>query len=278
MSGPLHIVRLRLDRRELVRKAARGGLVDSGYLLHAGLVRLFALSSDLASSLVQPFAFDDLIDRARPDTHSVPLLGYSEHDERGLRARLSHAAEGLLMELVTLEVPVIPAGTICRFRVRMCPVVRTKQPGREDLKNDKRGRSRGREVDAWLAERFHDWQALPPSQQQSPLDTWQDRQRVYQDWLARELSAVRGEGPRAIMEPPAQLLEAVMVEMQRERFRRKSKAAQGTSPVTHAGEHPNVVMEGLLRVTNAESFRQLLARGIGRHRAFGFGMLLVRPG
>ena len=41
---------------------------------------------------------------------------------------------------------------------------------------------------------------------------------------------------------------------------------------------PDVVMQGRLRVSDPQAFAQLLARGVGRHRAFGFGMLLLRPG
>jgi CRISPR system Cascade subunit CasE len=40
---------------------------------------------------------------------------------------------------------------------------------------------------------------------------------------------------------------------------------------------PAVTFEGTLTVTDGEQFEALLARGVGRHRAFGFGMLLLRP-
>jgi CRISPR system Cascade subunit CasE len=36
-------------------------------------------------------------------------------------------------------------------------------------------------------------------------------------------------------------------------------------------------MTGILEVTGGEAFARLLARGVGRHRAFGFGMLLLKP-
>ena len=36
-------------------------------------------------------------------------------------------------------------------------------------------------------------------------------------------------------------------------------------------------MSGALTITDGEKFAQLLARGIGRHRAYGYGMLLLRP-
>jgi CRISPR system Cascade subunit CasE len=39
----------------------------------------------------------------------------------------------------------------------------------------------------------------------------------------------------------------------------------------------DVTFEGELQVADAAAFAALLARGVGRHRAFGFGMLLLRP-
>ena len=42
-------------------------------------------------------------------------------------------------------------------------------------------------------------------------------------------------------------------------------------------EGPDAVMRGNLTVTDSDSFVALLARGIGRHRAYGYGMLLLRP-
>ena len=42
-------------------------------------------------------------------------------------------------------------------------------------------------------------------------------------------------------------------------------------------EGPDTVMSGELQTSDPDAFARLLARGIGRHRAFGFGMLLLRP-
>lgn len=39
----------------------------------------------------------------------------------------------------------------------------------------------------------------------------------------------------------------------------------------------SVIFEGLLRVTDADAFRQTLIRGIGSGKAFGFGLLSVAP-
>ena len=36
-------------------------------------------------------------------------------------------------------------------------------------------------------------------------------------------------------------------------------------------------MRGILTITDPIAFAELLKRGVGRHRAYGYGMLLLRP-
>ena len=40
---------------------------------------------------------------------------------------------------------------------------------------------------------------------------------------------------------------------------------------------PDATLQGALRVTGGNAFANLLARGIGRHQSYGYGMLLLRP-
>lgn len=42
-------------------------------------------------------------------------------------------------------------------------------------------------------------------------------------------------------------------------------------------ERPQALFAGNAEVQDGEAFHDLLARGIGRHRAFGFGMVLISP-
>jgi CRISPR system Cascade subunit CasE len=278
MNTPLSLVRLELDRRELARLATRHRLppsVDEGYLLHAGLAQLFARSAEPSASLVQPFAVDELSARRHHDPSAVFLLGYSALSEGELRDRVGHPHAGLVRHLAARDVPHIAAGTLCDFRVRVCPVVRTKAAGGVEARVDAKGRTRSREVDAWLAERFKSWQPSPPREAAEPLDVWADRARVYRAWLARELAAVRPDAEPAVLRPAATLVEAELVEFARVPLRRKG--ARPDAPAPKRGiERPDAVLEGRLRVDDADAFRALLARGLGRHRAFGFGMLLLR--
>ena len=56
--------------------------------------------------------------------------------------------------------------------------------------------------------------------------------------------------------------------------RRKAVRDSGTKKSI---EGPEAVFHGNLTVDNPEQFSTLLARGLGRHCAYGFGMLLLRP-
>jgi CRISPR system Cascade subunit CasE len=42
-------------------------------------------------------------------------------------------------------------------------------------------------------------------------------------------------------------------------------------------DRPQALVKGVLNIADSDAFNRLLARGIGRHRAFGYGMLLLRP-
>ena len=45
----------------------------------------------------------------------------------------------------------------------------------------------------------------------------------------------------------------------------------------HTMTHLSVVFDGLLRITDAEAFRETLLRGIGSAKAYGFGLLSIAP-
>ena len=45
----------------------------------------------------------------------------------------------------------------------------------------------------------------------------------------------------------------------------------------HASEGPDAVIQGTLTVAEPGEFTDLVAHGVGRHRAYGYGMLLLRP-
>ncbi len=84
------------------------------------------------------------------------------------------------------------------------------------------------------------------------------REEVYTDWLGQRLER-----------SGARLEAATLKSFQRVRTVRKLGA--------RASEGPRALMQGTMTVTDAGAFADLLARGVGRHRAYGYGMLLLRP-
>ena len=65
------------------------------------------------------------------------------------------------------------------------------------------------------------------------------------------------------------LESATLASFQRTRAVRRLRGAYS--------EGPDALMRGTLEITDGSAFTKLLAGGIGRHRAYGYGMLLLRP-
>lgn len=254
MSEALHLVRLVLDRRELARVAARHRLprkLDDGYFAHAGLAQLFATSTAPAEVPLSSFAEDDLHAASQDQPELLYLLGYSEHPAEALVARTGGARGTILRTCRSNEVPPFETGQRLGFRARVCPIVRTKAPGDHPRGVDRRGRMKSRELDAFVLATLG-----------RPKEEFVSRETVYVDWLHRQLGPERG----ATLD-----LGARLKEFRRDVMHRRSNDERGRI------ERPNAVMEGTLTVTDPALFRATLARGLGRHRAFGFGMLLLRP-
>lgn len=272
MTEPLHIVRLVLDRRQLARLARRHHLgrgVDEGYLLHAGLAQLFATSTEPARVPLHTFAIDDTLKQAQEQPESVFLLAYSDVNEQALVKRMGPWRRTLVRACETNSIPEIPAGTQVAFRARVCPIVRTRLPVAGEPGNDTGSRKKTREVDAWLAsETFQRAADKAAAGEALPFEhsarVWSGREEVYGKWLKKEL----GRDGAAVLDDYPRLAS-----FERDRlYRRNSRSSR-------LFERPNAVMEGLLRVEDKKAFRTILRRGLGRHRAFGFGMLLLRsPG
>jgi CRISPR system Cascade subunit CasE len=90
---------------------------------------------------------------------------------------------------------------------------------------------------------------------------------VYVEWLGNQLSK---DGATKIATNTIDLIG-----FQRIRSQRLAHTANGTKRLIV--ERPDALFSGELTIGNPDAFVHLMARGIGRHRAFGFGMLLLRP-
>jgi len=265
-ESTLHLIRLALDRRELSRVGARHHLpsgVDEGYLIHAGLSQLFAHSSDKAEIPLHSFVVDPQV--GHDDSATLMLLAYSDCDEADLQDRMVSEHRQLVRHCASRPMPTLQTGTRAGYRLRACPIVRTRRPGLGEDAERQGKRRKSRELDAWLAHRLPEWSAEPPPGESAPFERsgaeWTERQEVYGAWLARELE----RDGAASMEEAARM----------ESFQRALVYRRGRGK-GHRMTRPDVVLEGMLMVQDEGSFRTLLRRGIGRHRAFGFGMLLLR--
>lgn len=214
--------------------------VDSGYLVHAALGELFG---DRRPSVFQV---------ASENGARWRVLAYSSATASELRDYADsfadptvHAAldwDGFASKMMP---QVWPEGHTFGFEVRVCPVIRKGSAGEKHRK--------GAEVDAFLA---RCWSV--------GRDTQVDREVVYREWFLDTVARIGGATPENVR----------LIRMQRHRLVRRT---QGDERKAHTLERPDVTLMGQIKVTDGDTFMRLLERGVGRHRAFGFGMLLLKP-
>ena len=246
--SPLHMVQLHLDSRELMRSSHRQKLPggsDLGYLLHGQLAALFG---DLAP---KPFHGYEL---GRGPRSVVEVLGYTSADADTLRQRVETFADPMASEgLLRLASKVMPStfspGQRLAFEVRTIPVVR-KSSSRPQPRKGVAFRA-GAEVDAYVAA-YH----------RGEIDDKTPRREVYARWLEQRCNGA------------ARLQHVDLAQFRRAQVFRRT---QGKRRNRRVSERPEALLRGELEVRDSEAFSHLLARGIGRHRAFGFGMLKLRP-
>lgn len=248
--APIRMVRLAPDLAALARWVAAGGQAalreDTGYALHA------ALRACLGHAAPKPFALLE-----RPG--SVQLIGYTGHGEAELHRAFGLAATSDPLAAAALglgaaqsQIPVVKpmpgewrTGEVLSFETRVAPVVRSRAaaPG-----------GGYPEIDA----AFHpDFVGDAPG----------DRAAAHARWLARELA--RGGA--------AELLTHRVLAFQLAPMARRSQRLEGSARSVRRGLLPDLTVRGQLRVQDGTAFSALLARGLGRHRSFGFGCLLLAP-
>ncbi len=250
----LFMLRLDPDPQRVARWGAERGLAppgaDSGYLWHSLLTEAFG---PLAP---RPWR---LMESDRRPTH---LLGYGSADEAALRERAALHADPLAVAALGVErlsVKAMPTafrlGQRLGFEVRLRPVVRSSL--RLDGSGGRGGRDRRVEIDvAQHATLTHG--AVSPAP---------DPDAVYKDWLRERLEA---GGARADASSLRLLWRRRAAILRRD-------AARNLALFGRKGGGPDIAIGGALEVIDPVAFAALVARGIGRHRAFGFGMLLLKP-
>lgn len=247
----LHLLRLELDAAHIARLSKRMKMPrnqgDLGYPLHAILSELFG------KGVAQPY-------RAREQGgRRLSLLAYTHSPESELREHAQTYADPSIYascDWTTFAAKAMPEawpeGRRLGFELRACPVVRLAQDLVQQDHTATKTYRRGSELDAWQHRR---WISGEPEEI--------SREDAYRDWLVGRLDG-------------AATLEALnLAGFQRVRLARK-RNQNGETRWTIL-ERPEATLHGQLVIQDGEAFAELLARGVGRHAAFGFGMLLLRP-
>lgn len=238
----LHLLEAPISLKPLHQWAAQReigsrGAFDEGRALHHLLGEIFGPGA------LQPFRL-----MVAPRAQRGTLYAYADRTAEVLRAAAEPVAgpsEAALLPLDRLRSCPRPpdawrAGQRLGFDLRARPVVRLAAP----IAGHDRAFGKGAEVDAFLP------QALRTGETVS-------REAVYLDWLDARLHGAAGID-RGVTRLAA---------FRRVRVQRAGRSIEG----------PDAVFHGTLTVLDPAGFARALARGIGRHCAYGYGMLLLRP-
>lgn len=242
----LHLIECPLDLRRLHLWAGTRGLAggrgfDEGLALHHLLGEVFG------PAMMQPFRL-----LVAPRAQTGTLYAYSQMDAEGLQCAAAATAAPSAADVIapgrlrSLPRPVAAwrEGQLLGFDIRLRPVVRLAS----ELHGETRAGvpvqlGKGAETDAFLAASLRGEQAT--------------REDVYLDWLGARL-----DGAADLMRETTRLAQFA-----RRRVIRGRRSVEG----------PDAVVHGSLTITDPAAFAALLARGVGRHRSYGYGMLLLRP-
>lgn len=246
----LHLVELPIDLRDLHLWAGSRGLgnggVDEGVVLH------HLLGETFGPAALQPFRL--LVAEGRP---VATLYAYTAQDAASLReaalASMTPGQQGVVgldrLRSIPRPANIWREGQRLGFDVRLRPVVRLRKDmaGQTDTGASVSLRQ-GAEVDVFLAHCLR----VGKENADAPV-----REAVYVDWLAERLAGA--------------------AQLERETTRLANFRRQIVIRNRRRIEGPDATVHGTLTVIDPEGFASLLRAGIGRHRAYGYGMLLLRP-
>lgn len=237
MTQPLHMIRAEISVRDFQRWMGVRHLQDPDHGMHCLLTECFG--RELA-----PRPFRAIFPRAGS---RGCLYGYGPAVADELSEAAGVYADPLQCRIIpphSIDSKPMPAawavGARLGFEVRVRPIVR---------RTDKSEHRPGKEWDAFQLE----------AEQHSKGKMARSREEVYTDWLRKQLESRGG----------ATLESSTLASFQRTRAVRKLHSRYS--------EGPDALMRGTLQVTDGSAFARLLAGGVGRHRAYGYGMLLLRP-
>ena len=236
----MFMIDLPLDAARLMRFAHR-----QGHGLAAGEDFGYAAHAWLAATLgnLAPKPF-----RLMENRHGLRMLGYTQQPIEALIEHARTFAEPDATNVCDWSAAAGKAmpdtwltGRRLGFELRACPVSR--------------------------AERERDIYLVAVSRAEETGTEAPSRPQVYAEWLGNQLDK---EGAAKVIGNTVDLIG-----FQRIRSQRLAHAAGGAKRLIV--ERPDALFSGEFAIGDSDAFSRLMSRGIGRHRAFGFGMLLLRP-
>lgn len=253
-----------LTRGLLQQHASRLALhqeLDEGYLVHCALSELFGpRSSDPNASPAGmcPALFSVRTDADPPYSHKI--WAYSQYDTDALYAQAERIAPPETFaachwdRFVQKTMPTLwQSETKFAYSVRVCPTVRYHD---EEKSRQKEKKSTVFEADAFMRA----CTLATEAGQDLPI-----RAQVYADWLRKRMGDAAFLPPASVRMTGFQVAQFVR-QGQSKDFSRKMRSIA----------YPVAQLEGELIIKDNQAFAHLLETGIGRHTAFGFGMLLLR--
>ena len=271
MTAPLHMLQLPIDLNALARYAddrswtrreRHGRESDAGF--DQGRALHHVLDETFGPSCLRPFRL-----MAPHGKTKGSVYAYTTSTETELRDAAAAAAAPEVSRILALDriaTKIMPdnwvTGRRLGFDVRVRAIVRI----RTELPNP-RGKpyAIGSELDAYFVEALRNH----PENRATIIDgkpipsgmatAGRTREAVYLDWLAARF------GDAATLDHD----KTALARFQRVRVAREGRHSEG----------PDVVFHGELTIADPVAFANLLAGGVGRHKAYGYGMLLLRhPG
>lgn len=241
MSG-LYMVEIRPDLGALLRFLHGQGLDIGDHDEDLGYGVHAWLAAAFGQGTIRPWRL--LHDRRRP----TRILGYTTRDAAELREQLAAFAEpsvyavcpDLERDILTRPMPTWLPGRLLAFEVQCCPVGRKSGSGVE------------KDIFLIAADHGH----------RNDLD----RESVYTAWAAERLERNNACSVRSIRLDGFRLVRQLRKTQPSENGRSRARLVR-----------PMALIRGELVVGDPDSFNAMLAGGIGRHVAFGYGMVLLSP-
>ncbi len=198
------------------------------------------LTQTVGARVLQPFTLRE----AGSSRGMVHLLAYSVLDAAGVEDAASRFGTPSQLEAIrraaSKRMPTLSPGTRLDIEVRVVPTVRLRTPLIPD--GATKPVKKGGELCAWRTRVARGEDV--------------DVGTAYRDWFESRV--------------PATIERFEIRQRRRVRMLRRGTGRKGTT-----FDLPEATFSATL--TTHEGFMETLATGVGRHRAFGFGMLLLRP-